>query len=42
VLCSQGALAPGDLVVFTKGDFEGIAGGTNTMQILMVPDTPQP
>ncbi len=38
----QGALAPGDLVVFTKGDLEGITGGTNTMQILMVPDTPLP
>jgi pyruvate kinase len=24
---------PGDLVVFTKGDFDGIAGGTNTMRV---------
>jgi pyruvate kinase len=27
------AVEPGDLVVFTKGDFDGIAGGTNTMRV---------
>jgi len=24
---------PGELVIFTKGDFDGIAGGTNTMRV---------
>jgi pyruvate kinase len=32
-----GVLESGDLVVFTKGDLQGVAGGTNTMQILTVP-----
>jgi pyruvate kinase len=40
ILRKDGALLPGDLVIFTKGEFEGIAGGTNTMQILTVPDSP--
>jgi pyruvate kinase len=40
ILRNDGALLPGDLVIFTKGEFEGIAGGTNTMQILTVPDSP--
>jgi pyruvate kinase len=28
----------GDLVVFTKGDMRGVAGGTNAMTILRVTD----
>jgi pyruvate kinase len=39
-LLNTGSLAPGDLVLFTKGELEGVAGGTNTMQILIVPDRP--
>ena len=38
-LLRDGAVAPGDLVLFTKGDQEGVPGRTNTMQILTVPDT---
>ena len=38
ILRKDGAVLPGDLVIFTKGEFEGVAGGTNTMQILTVPD----
>ncbi|MDX1563566.1 MAG: pyruvate kinase, partial [Gammaproteobacteria bacterium] len=37
-LRETGDLAPGDLVLFTHGQLEGIAGGTNTMQILTVPE----
>jgi len=40
ILLKNGAVLPGDLVIFTKGEFEGVAGGTNTMQILTVPDLP--
>jgi pyruvate kinase len=36
-LLQDGAVAPGDLVLFTKGDQQGVAGRTNTMQILTVP-----
>jgi pyruvate kinase len=36
-LLREGAVAPGDLVLFTKGDLQGVAGRTNTMQILTVP-----
>jgi pyruvate kinase len=39
VLREADALLAGDLVIFTKGEFEGIAGGTNTMQIYTVPDS---
>jgi pyruvate kinase len=38
VLRKADALLAGDLVIFTKGEFEGIAGGTNTMQIYTGPD----
>jgi pyruvate kinase len=38
ILLAEGAVRPGDLVLFTKGEFEGVSGGTNTMQILTVPD----
>lgn len=37
VLIAEGVLSPGDLVLFTSGDLEGIAGRTNTMQIVEVP-----
>ena len=36
-LRQSGDLAPGDLVLFTHGQQKGVAGATNTMQILMVP-----
>jgi pyruvate kinase len=36
-LRQNGALAPGDLVIFTRGELQGVSGGTNTMQILTVP-----
>jgi pyruvate kinase len=36
-LLNTGAVSPGDLVLFTKGDQQGVAGRTNTMQILTVP-----
>lgn len=39
-LLKTGLLSPGDLVLFTKGELQGIAGGTNTMQILTAPDGP--
>jgi pyruvate kinase len=37
VLLQAGSVAPGDLVVVTKGDQQGVAGRTNSMQILTVP-----
>jgi len=36
-LLNDGAVASGDLVLFTKGDQQGVAGRTNTLQILTVP-----
>ncbi len=36
-LRQHGALDSGDLVVFTRGELQGVSGGTNTMQILTVP-----
>jgi pyruvate kinase len=38
-LVETGDLFPGDLVIFTTGQLEGIEGGTNTMQIFTVPTT---
>jgi pyruvate kinase len=38
-LLQIGAVKPGDLVVLTKGDQQGVAGRTNSMQILTVPGT---
>ena len=35
-LLRRGAVRDGDLVVITKGDFQGIPGGTNVMKILRV------
>ena len=32
-LLKRGAVARGDLVVFTKGDFSGVTGGTNGLKI---------
>jgi pyruvate kinase len=37
VLASEGVVESGDLVLFTFGDLEGVAGRTNTMKILEVP-----
>jgi pyruvate kinase len=37
-LLREKAVAPGDRVIVTRGEFEGIAGGTNTMQIVTVPE----
>lgn len=36
VLVEQGAVEKGDLVIITKGDFTGVAGGTNAMKIIRV------
>jgi len=36
VLLRRGAVDNNDLLIFTKGDFTGIAGGTNAMTILRV------
>jgi pyruvate kinase len=35
-LVRQGVVVSGDLVVITKGDLSGVAGGTNTMKIVRV------
>ena len=37
VLLREGVVAAGDLVLFTTGDLRGIAGQTNTLQIIEVP-----
>jgi pyruvate kinase len=37
VLLHEGVVTPGDLVLFTTGDLRGIAGRTNTLQIVEVP-----
>ncbi|EQD44010.1 pyruvate kinase II, partial [mine drainage metagenome] len=31
------AVQPGDFVLFTKGDAEGIAGGTNSLKVIHIP-----
>src|SRR5690606_3171717 len=36
-LRQNGALETGDLIIFTRGELQGVSGGTNTMQILTVP-----
>ena len=36
-LRQNGALESGDLIVFTRGELQGVSGGTNTLQILTVP-----
>ena len=41
-LLHDGAVSRGDLVLFTRGDQQGVAGRTNTMQILTVPAAPEP
>jgi pyruvate kinase len=35
-LLQRGAISHGDLVIITKGDLKGIAGGTNLMKIVCV------
>ena len=37
-LYKLGYVQPGDRVIFTKGDLSGVAGGTNAMKIIEVPD----
>lgn len=37
-LLENGAVSTGDLVIFTKGDFTGVAGGTNSLKVLRVGD----
>ena len=37
VLLREGVVDPGDLVLFTTGDLRGVAGQTNTLQIVEVP-----
>lgn len=37
-LRERGAVAPGDLVVVTRGDREGVAGGTNALRVVRVGD----
>ncbi len=41
VMEKRGAVGKGDLVVITKGDFSGVAGGTNSLKIVRVGDEPQ-
>ncbi|MEO0952942.1 MAG: pyruvate kinase [Pseudomonadota bacterium] len=38
LLFELGLVDPGDRVIFTKGDLSGVAGGTNAMKIISVPD----
>jgi len=40
-LLSLGAVTPGQLVISTKGDIEGVTGGTNAMTILEVTPSDQ-
>ena len=42
VLLEQGVVDYGDLIVLTIGEPIGAAGGTNTMKIVRVGDTPKP
>jgi pyruvate kinase len=35
-LLRQGAVERGDLVIFTKGDFSGVSGGTNGLKIVRI------
>lgn len=37
-LLEHNAVSAGDLVIFTKGDFTGVAGGTNSLKVLRVGD----
>lgn len=40
VLCKEGVVKDGDLVIITKGDLMGTGGGTNAMKIVKVGDMP--
>jgi pyruvate kinase len=42
ILLEQGVVSYGDLIVLTIGEPIGAAGGTNTMKIVRVGDTPKP
>jgi pyruvate kinase len=37
-LLASGHIAAGDLVIFTKGDLDGVTGSTNAMKVLKVPE----
>ena len=37
-LLDSGHVAVGDLVIFTKGDLDGVTGSTNAMKVLKVPE----
>jgi pyruvate kinase len=37
-LLAIGHIAAGDLVIFTKGDLDGVTGSTNAMKVLKVPE----
>ena len=38
-LVQAGYVEPGDLVIFTKGDLDGVSGSTNAMKILRIPES---
>ena len=38
ILLQANYVEAGDLVIFTKGDLDGVSGSTNAMKILPVPD----
>jgi len=40
ILLQKDLVAVGDLVIFTKGDHEGVSGGTNAMKLLEVTSEP--
>jgi pyruvate kinase len=42
VLREEGMVAPGDLVIATKGDLTGVHGGTSALKILSVGEPPLP
>lgn len=41
LMLKQGTIAPGDLVIITKGDLMGTGGGTNAMKIVEVGNMPK-
>jgi pyruvate kinase len=41
-LVRRGAVRDGDLVIITKGDLQGVIGGTNSMKIVRVGELAMP
>jgi pyruvate kinase len=39
ILLDAGYVEAGDLVIFTKGDLDGVSGSTNAMKILRIPES---